>query len=133
MAEIDPQLRRIEHGSVVACAAMALVAWAVARDWAAAAGVVAGGALVAVSYCGIKGGIDALVRADTGPAARKRAAIGLVKFFTRYGILAAVAYVTMARVRLPAVAVVAGASSIVVAIAVEAARQVWRPNRPGTD
>jgi hypothetical protein len=49
-------------------------------------------------------------------------AIGLVKFFTRYAILALAAYVIMARLRLPPLAVFAGASSLVVAVAVEAVR-----------
>jgi hypothetical protein len=47
-----------------------------------------------------------------------------VKFFTRYAILAAVAYLIMARLHMPPVAVVAGASSVVVAVAVEALRGV---------
>jgi hypothetical protein len=95
---------------------MAVVAWAVARGHIAAPlGVVAGGALVAVSYLGIKGGIDGLVGATAGGAGgRVNAAIRLVKFFTRYAILAAAAYVMMARLWLPPVAVLAGASSIVV-------------------
>ena len=57
-----------------------------------------------------------------GGKGRTRVVFGLVKFFTRYGILAAVAYVIMARLRLPPVAVVAGASSIVVAVMAEAVR-----------
>ena len=99
------------------------------------AGVLGGGVLAAISYRGIKAGIDALVGAmGGGSGGRGRAAIGLVKFFTRYGILAAVAYVIMARLRLPPVAVVAGASSIVVAIAIEAAHQILRgpDDRTGT-
>ncbi len=78
-----------------------------------------------ISYRGIKGGIDALVGAVSGGAnGRIRTAIGLVKFFTRYAILAAAAYVIMARLRLPPVAVFAGASSFVVAVTVEAVRGV---------
>jgi hypothetical protein len=115
-------LRRIERSAIVACGAMAVVAALVTRGrMAAAAGVVAGGALAAIAYRGIKGGIDAMTGiGQAGEPGRKRAPIGLVKFFTRYGILAAVAYVIMARLRLPPVAVVAGASSLVVAVTVEA-------------
>ena len=121
-----------------ACVAMALAAWAIARgDVGAPAGVFGGGALVWISYRGIKGGIDAVfvVRrapeaADGAPGsgaaggARRGAgvAIGLVKFFTRYAILAVAAYVIMARLRMPPLAVFAGASSLVVAVAVEALR-----------
>ena len=118
----------MERNGLVACGAMAVVAWAVARGRVAAPlGVVAGGALVAMSYLGIKGGIDGLVRASAGESGRLNAAIRLVKFFTRYAILSAAAYVVMARLRLPPVAVFAGASSIVVAVMFEAFRRA----RPG--
>jgi hypothetical protein len=120
VTEPDPVLRRVERNGIVACAAMAAIAWAVARgDVSAPAGVFCGGALAWISYRGIKGGIDAL----TG-AARSGVSIatGLVKFFTRYAILAVAAYVIMARLRMPPMAVIAGASSLVVAVAVEALR-----------
>jgi hypothetical protein len=126
----DPSLRRVERDAIVACAAMAIVAAAVARaPLAAAAGVIGGGAIVWVSYRGVKGGVDAIAGAAARGGARRSAAIGLVKFFTRYGILAALAYVIMARLGLPPVAVVAGASSLVIAIMVEALRSL-RHNPP---
>ena len=121
MTEADPMLRRIERSAIIACGAMAVAAALVTRERMAAAGVVAGGALAAIAYSGIKGGIDAMTgRGRAREEGRKRAAIALVKFFTRYGILAAVAYVILARLGLPPVAVVAGASSLVVAVTVEA-------------
>jgi hypothetical protein len=131
MAEADPLLRRLERGSILACGAMAMAAWAIARGRVAAPlGVVGGGLLVALSYRGIKGGIDALVgAAETGGAGQARAAWALVKFFTRYAILAVAAYVIMARLRLPPVAVFAGASSFVVAVAVEAVGGLKRRGR----
>ncbi len=102
---------------------MAVVAWAIARGAASApAGVLGGGALVWISYRGIKGGIDAVVGASTGRTRGLGVAIGLVKFFTRYAILGFAAYVIMARLRMPPLAVFAGASSLVVAVAVEALR-----------
>jgi hypothetical protein len=130
VTEPDALLRRVERNSVVACAAMAVAAWAIGRgDLHAAAGVFGGGALVWISYRGIKGGIDAVVAAAAPRAAvgerdggRAGLAIGLVKFFTRYAILAVAAYVIMARLRMPPLAVFAGASSLVVAVAVEALR-----------
>jgi hypothetical protein len=126
--ETDSLLRRIERDSIIACAAMAIGGAMLARPRAAvAAGVIGGGALAWISYRGIKGGIDALVAASSGPpslASRASAWRGLVKFFTRYAILAIVAYVIMARLRLPPVAVVAGASSLVVAIALQAVRSL---------
>jgi hypothetical protein len=60
--------------------------------------------------------------AKVGEWTARRRALGLVKFFTRYAILAVAAYVIMARLRLPPLAVFAGASSLVVAVAVEAVR-----------
>ena len=122
MPEADPMLRRIERSALMACSAMAVAAALVARGRiAAAAGVVAGGALAGIAYRGLKDGIDAAAAmGESGTNGGKRAAAGLVKFFTRYAILAAVAYVIMARLSLPPVAVLAGASSLVVAVTVEA-------------
>jgi hypothetical protein len=123
VAETDPALRRIEKYSVMACVSLAVAAGIATRRVDAPLGVLGGGALVAISYLGIKAGISAVVLAtDGGGAGSRRVAIGLVKFFTRYAILALAAYVIMARLRLPPVAVFAGASSLVVAVAVEAAR-----------
>jgi len=115
-AESDPLLQRIERTSVGACAAIAVASWGLS-GWhvSYALGALGGGLLAAISYRGIKGGIDAL-------ATRRAVAFGLVKFFTRYGILAVAAYVIMARLRLPPVAVIAGASSLVVAVTLEAVR-----------
>jgi hypothetical protein len=111
----------MERNGLAACGAMAVVAWAAARGrLAAPLGVAAGGALAAMSYLGIKGGIDGLVGATAGESGRLNAAIRLVKFFTRYAILAAAAYVIMVRFRFPPVAVFAGASAIVVAVVFEA-------------
>ena len=140
---------------MIACAVMAAAAWAVTRGTVDAPfGVLGGGALALISYRGIKGGIDAVTHAglpaDLSAEARSakveapnakadaadakaggwtsgRRARGLVKFFTRYAILAVAAYVIMARLRLPPLAVFAGASSLVVAVAVEAVRGIqWK-------
>ena len=120
LSERDPFLRRIERDAVVACLAMAAVGavmWWGEPD--IPFGVLAGGLLVTLSYRGIKSGIDAVVRrARVGRAARW----ALVKFFTRYAIVAAAAYVVLVRVRLHPAAVVAGASSLVIAAAAEAVR-----------
>ena len=126
MAEPDPVLRRIERHSVIACAALAVAAGIVTRGVEAPLGVLGGGALVAISYRGIKAGISTVVDTGHGGAGggSRPVAIGLVKFFTRYAILAVAAYVIMARLRLPPVAVFAGASSLVIAVMVEALRGV---------
>jgi len=125
--ERDPLLRRLERDAVVACAALAVAAAALMpARLAAAAGVAGGGALVWISYRGIKGGIDAAV--EFGGNRPGSGWFGLVKFLARYGILAAVAYVIMARLSLPPVAVVAGASSFVIAAIVEALRSLINPH-----
>jgi hypothetical protein len=126
VAETDAALRRIERYSLIACVSLALAAGIATRRLDAPLGVLGGGALVAISYRGVKAGISAVVVASDagGGAASRKVAIGLVKFFTRYAILAVAAYVIMARLRLPPVAVFAGASSLVIAVMVEALRGV---------
>jgi small-conductance mechanosensitive channel len=129
--ERDPLLRRVERTSIAACAAMAVVAWIAARGrLGAPIGVVGGGLLVAISYRGIKDGIDAVGDGAVGPRRRRTVAVGLVKFFTRYAILAVAAWAIMARLTVPPVAVIAGASSLVVAVGIEAFRQQLRGHPP---
>ena len=91
----------------------------------AAAGVLGGGTLAGVSYRGVKAGVY-----GAGPDGAGRLP-ALVKFFTRYAILALAAYVMLARLRLPAWAVAAGASSLVIAVAIAAARAIGSVSRPG--
>ena len=130
MRESDPALRRIERHSVLVCVTLAAAAGIVTRRLDAALGVVGGGALVAISYHGIKAGMTALVDAGTGAGALRGVVIGLVKLFTRYAILAVAAYVIVARLRLPPVAVFAGASSLVIAVMFEALRGLSHPGSP---
>lgn len=132
--DADPFLRRLERNSLLACGAMAVVAALIRPgDVRVPLGVLAGGVLAAVSYRGIKAGIDALL----GSAVRRPGERGpgilwpLVKFFTRYAILAVAAYVMLARLRLPPWAVAAGASSLVVAVAIAAVRAFGSVSRPG--
>ena len=129
VAESDPALRRIERHSLMACAVLAVAAGIVTRRMEAPLGVLGGGALVAISYRGIKAGIAALVAGGAGGT--RNVVVGLVKFFTRYAILAVAAYVIMARLRLPPVAVFAGASSLVIAVMAEALRGLSR-RAPGS-
>jgi hypothetical protein len=125
VSDIDAALHRVERDGLIACGAMAAAAWALSRgDANAPLGVIGGGVLVWISYRGIKSGIDAMTGIGGGTRIK---AIGLVKFFTRYAILAVAAYVIMARLRLSPLAVFAGASSLVVAVAVEAVRGIqWK-------
>jgi hypothetical protein len=110
-------LARFERDALIACIVMAVVALLVPFGglWAAL-GVLGGGMLAAVSYRGLKAGVYGAAGAGSGRAA------ALVKFFTRHAMLAVAAYVMLARLRLPAWAVAAGASSLMVASASAAAR-----------
>jgi hypothetical protein len=117
------ELARFERDAVVACLVMAAVA-ALVGGPRAGAGVIGGGGLAALSYRGLKAGIFGALRPGRGRA------IALVKFFTRYAILAVAAYVMLARFRLPPWAVAAGASSPVVALAVTVVR-TFASSRPG--
>ena len=92
--------------------------------WAAFS-VVCGGLLVWISYRGVRSGVDAAI---TGQKSR---VLPLVKFFTRYGILAFAAYVMLARLRVSPLGLLAGASSLVAAACVAAARVIIPGRRPG--
>jgi hypothetical protein len=126
VAEHDPVLRRFERDAVLACSVLAVMALAWPHGggpWAAAS-VAGGGLLAAGSYRATKGGVDAVSAGGSRGG-------GLVKYFTRYGILAVAAYVMLARLRLHPVGVVAGASSLVVAAALAAARLLRSSSRSG--
>jgi hypothetical protein len=129
-------LRRLERASAVVCAAMTAAALVIRPgEPRLAAGVVAGGLLAAISYRGIKAGIDALLgpggREEGDPGRRRGIVWPLVKFFTRYAILALAAYVVLVRFGVHPVGVIAGASSLVAAAALEAIRQTRAPSRSG--
>jgi hypothetical protein len=126
----DPWLRRIERTSIVACLVMAAIALVISRRLGVAAGVLGGGLLIAVSYraiaSGVNGLVDALggeISADRGrPGARPRLAWTAVQLALRYALLAVLAYVMIARLRLHPVGLLVGASSVVAAASVEAFR-----------
>jgi hypothetical protein len=84
----------------------------------AAGAVLGGGALAALSYLALKGVVNLAI---SGTKAR---IWPLVKFFTRYAILAFVAYVMLARLRLPPIGMIVGATSIVVAAGAAAVRTI---------
>ena len=98
---------------------MALVAVAITRDWRAGAAVLGGGLLVATSFLSIRGGVEEM-------ADRRRAGRAVLKVAGRYALLAFLAYVMIARLRLPPLGLIAGASSIVAASLVEALRFLWK-------
>ncbi len=156
LADPDPIVRRLQTVALIWCVAitgLALALWPGRPE--IAAGIVAGGALAAVSFLAIKSSIDAVLGLMTqativpapaippgdgedgerddiapalAPADRRRAAAGaLGKMVGRYALLAVLAYVMIARLRVHPVGLVVGASSLVVAATVEAARWLARP------
>ena len=117
----DPLLRRVERRAIAfAVAASAVAAIVPGGGWPAAAGVAGGAALVGVSYWAIRTGVTslteaAMTQAETGRRVRR----GLLSLVLRYALLAGMAYVMIARLRLPPIALLIGASVMVVAAALE--------------
>ena len=92
--------------------------------------VIGGGVLAGVSYRAIQSGVTAMVDrlTDANSGGRSRPAVRWVvmKLTARYALLGFVAYVIIARLRLPPLGLLAGASSIVTAVAVEAVRFLFK-------
>jgi hypothetical protein len=128
----DRQLRRIERDTLVVGGVLALGALML---WPGrpgrAAGVAGGLALIALSYQGIRAGVDAVwARVPAPPSmgggasgsASSRPSFGFVKFFTRHAMLAFGAYVMMARFEFDPMAMLAGVTAPAIAATVELAR-----------
>jgi hypothetical protein len=118
----DPVLARLERVALLLAAAAIGLALALPGGGPRMAFSVAGGALLAAtSYWAIKRGISGL--ADTllrrGAARSPRGAAG---FVLRYALLAGMAYVMIARLRLHPIGLLAGASVIPLAATIEAIR-----------
>jgi hypothetical protein len=132
----DPWLRRLEIEAVVACMAMAFVGLVVSGGRPAGAlSVLAGGALIGFVYESVKRATDhAMRRGESEREGALQRGWRLVKFFTRYGILAVAAYLVVVRLRLHVAGVLAGASSFVLAVLIEAGRVVRaRSDRDGPE
>ncbi len=122
-------LHRIQTTAVVVCLAFAAVAVALAggRPWPALA-VIAGGSLAGISYwmlaSGVTGVVDLMMpRAGESPRLDRRLSLVLTgKLAGRYALLALLAYVMIARLRLHPLGLLVGASSVVAAVAIEAVR-----------
>jgi hypothetical protein len=91
---------------------MALAATALNRSFWWGAAVLAGGALIGISFLAIASSVHTL-------AADRRPAFILLKLAGRYALLGFLAYVMIARLRLPPIGLIAGASSFAVAAAFE--------------
>lgn len=120
MLDQDPLLARLQRRSAAICAIAAVAALALTRgSWRAAGGVAGGGVLIAVSFLAIRGAFDRLV-------ARRHLGMALVIMAGHYALLIFLAYVMIARLRLHPLGLVAGASSVVAAAALEAGRLLWK-------
>jgi hypothetical protein len=132
-------IARIARDTALACAAIALLFFFWKRTLAAPVGVVGGGLLIGLTLWTIRGTVDTLVTRIRGVPRRDpegtradetggtSTAFTLVKFFTRHGIVAVAAYVMMVRLHLDPVGLLAGVSSLGVAVGVEALRDLrWR-------
>lgn len=120
-------LRRVERTAALAGAVMAVAALLLARGRPGPALAVVGGwLLIAVAYRSIASGIDAMVEGLAGAShvagRRRRLAAAVANVTGRYALLALLAYVMIARLRLHPLGLMAGASSAVAAAAVEAVR-----------
>jgi ATP synthase I subunit len=133
--ERDSTLRNVERNAFLMCAAMTAAACFVPPRPAVALGVVGGGLLVGVSYWSLKSSVTALVDllaarssgvpdAPAPPRANMRREI--VKLTLRYALLGLLAYVMIARLRLHPWGLLAGASSVVAGVSVEAVRFVLK-------
>ena len=138
MAEPDLPLRQIERSACWVFAILIVVAAATGGGVRAILGVAGGALLVAVSYRAIHAAVDAVALAGIAKNGRRSTIWRLVKFITRFAILALIAYVMMVRLRAHPVWMLLGASSLVAAAALEAvraprARVLGRPNTEHKD
>jgi hypothetical protein len=135
----DPFFRRLERTAVAVCLGMAAIAflWSGGRPGAAVA-VLAGGLLIGLSYWTIGLGVQALTigmtvpptaageplqsPVETAPNRPPRARGTMLRVTLRYALLALLAYVMIARLRLHPLGLLAGASSVVAAASIEACR-----------
>jgi hypothetical protein len=119
----DISLRRIERTAVALCLGLAIAALAVPRVGVAAAGAVLGGGLLAlVSYWTMKRSVSRLVARAAGSSASHGRGGFILTVVGRYALLVFLAYVMIARLRLHPLGLLIGASSVVMAVVIEAIR-----------
>jgi ATP synthase I chain len=121
-------IARIARDTALACLAIALVFFLVKRTLAAPLGVLGGGLLIGLSFWAIRSTVDTLIsRRSSSETGRKSPRLALVKFFTRHGIVALVAYGMMVRLHVDPLGVLLGVTSLGIAVGVEALRDLrWR-------
>jgi len=132
-------IERIARHTAIACLLIALLFALWRRTLAAPLGVLGGGLLIGLSFWAIRSTVDTLIALSPGLSRRSPAgakadetgrnstAFALVKFFTRHAIVALAAYGMMVRLHLDALGLLAGVSSLGIAVAVEAFKDFrWR-------
>ena len=125
--EPDASLRRVQRDAAIICVALAVVAVVVMRGRPGGAlGVLAGGALMAVSYTAIKGGVDAALGRKGERAASSAAAWASFRFIARYLVIAVLAWAILVPLHAHPLGVFAGVTAPVLAIGVEALRLARR-------
>ena len=141
--QVDLLLKRVERTAVGVCLVMAAAALVLSRGrFLPVLAVLCGGLVASVSYRMIVSSAGALADAlapaavDAGlasefpqPAVAARRPSPLLaagKVAARYALLALLAYVMIARLRLPPLGLLAGASSIVAAVSLEALRYLLK-------
>ena len=119
-----PEMSRLVRNTALATVVMAAgaLAWRPERP-AVALGVVGGGVLAGLSFWGLRGVVDQVGWArKTGEIRPLSRVFQLVKFFTRYVILALVAYGMMIRLQLDPVGMIVGVSAVLCAASFEIGR-----------
>ena len=136
-------LRRLERGALVWCvlAAVGVLALAPSRT-DVLLGIAGGGILAIVSFYAIRGSVDAAVRAfaptaepirepipEPAPQPATRPGMGslVVKMAGRYALLALLAYVMIARLRLHPLGLLLGMTALAASATAEAVRSLGRP------
>ena len=136
--EADPSLRRVQRDSALIAVAGALLALLIQRGRPAGAlGVLAGAALMGVSYTAIKGGVTALVQrsAAAGAAApgervsKGRGAWLLLTVIGRYLVIGIAAWAVLVPLKAHPLGLFAGVTVPVLAIGIEAIRLARGPSR----
>ena len=120
-------IERIARGTAISCVVMAILFAAWKRSIHSGFAVLGGGLLIAVSWWAIASAVDGFILRFQSESGRKSTGFTLVKFFTRHAIVALAAYGMMVRLHVDPVGLLAGVSSLGVAVAVEVLRDLrWR-------
>ena len=132
-------LRRLERGALVWCALAAVGVLALAPSRTdVLLGIAGGGILAIVSFYAIRGSVDAAVRAfapaaepipEPAPQPATRPGMGslVAKMAGRYALLALLAYVMIARLRLHPLGLLLGMTALAASATAEAVRSLGRP------